>query len=263
MGRMKHEDIPEAFLAYYRTFPHEDMNDLKLEHTRRVVANAVRIMEGEGFPQRLRVLGETAAWLHDLGRFRQFLQYHTFSDRQSVNHALLSCGEALRLGWLDDCPPEARNLILRAIEFHNLRDLPPSLSDDEAVLAHVVRDADKLDIFTVLDHAIATDYLPSHPEVYWGLPFTAPPSPRILSAIAHGESVDYAEVRSFADFVFIQLAWCNGGLHFAESRRMALERNEVGIRRDYLCALLPAHAEAIRQCCAIAEAALEGGSRGA
>lgn len=260
---MKHEDIPKAFLAYYRTFPHEDMNDLKLEHTQRVAANAKRIMAGEGFPAHLRAAGETAAWLHDLGRFRQFLRYRTFSDRKSVNHALLSCGEALRLGWLDDFSPETRNLILQAIAFHSLRDLPPTLSGDDAALAHLVRDADKLDIFTVLDHAIETDYLATHPEVYWGLPFTAPPSPRIVAAIERGESVDYADIRSFADFVFIQLAWCNGGLHFAESRRIALERNETDIRRDYLCALLPEHAATIRRCCACAKAALGRDCRGA
>ncbi len=260
---MRDDAIPEAFLAYYRTFPHEDMNDLKLEHTRRVVANATRIMEGEAFPERLRGAGETAAWLHDLGRFRQFLQYHTFSDRQSVNHALLSCGEALRLGWLDDRPPEERNLILRAIEFHNLRDLPPSLSEDEAALAHLVRDADKLDIFTVLDHAIETDYLPSHPEVYWGLPFAAPPSPKVVAALERGDSIDYADIRSFADFVFIQLAWCNGGLRFAESCRIALERGETEVRERYLCTLLPGHAETVRRCCAAAKAALERGGRGA
>ncbi len=260
---MKIEDMPAAFEAYYRTFPAEAMNDLKLDHTRRVVENAQLIMAGGDFPEELREDGAIAAWLHDLGRFSQFQHYHTFSDRQSVNHALLSCGEALRLGWLDDRSPTSRNRILGAIAFHNLRELPPHLSEAELRLAHLVRDADKLDIFTVLDQAIETNYLPSHPEVYWGLPFTAPPSERIVSAIEQGISVDYADIKSFADFVFVQLAWCNGGLYFATSRRLALERREVEQRGAYLCELLPEHVSTIRRVCDCAKAALEQGCHGA
>ncbi len=133
---------------------------------------------------------------------------------------------------------------------------PPHLPANELALAHLVRDADKLDIYTVLDHAIETDYLPSHPDVYWGLPLDGPPSPAVVAALERGDSVDYADIRSFADFVFIQLAWCNGGLHYAASRRLALERGEVDVRRRYLRTLLPAHGAVIDRCCDIAAAAL-------
>lgn len=249
-------DLPKAFLAYYETFPYDEMNLLKLNHTYRVVENAQHIMKSESFSPELTALGEMAAWLHDLGRFSQFTQYRTFSDSKSVNHALLSCGEALRLGWLDDRSPADRNAILQAIAFHNLRDLPPNLPENDLLLAHLVRDADKLDIFTILDEAIKTNYLASHPEVYWGLPFTAPPSEAVVRSILAGESVSYSDINSFADFVFIQVSWCRGGLYFAGSRQLALTRNEVGIRRDYLIQILPQHRAIIEQCCAVAEEAL-------
>ncbi len=254
---MKLDKIEAAFEAYYRSFPQEAMNDLKWEHTRRVVANARAIMAGENFPEALRIEGEMAAWLHDIGRFRQFEQYHTFSDSVSVNHALLSCGITLQLGWLDEWTAEERNRILRAIELHNLKELPPGLTREEELLAHVVRDADKLDIFTVLDEAIRTDYLPTHPEVYWGLPFTAPPSVAILKAIEEGMPIDYKEIKSFADFVFIQVAWCNGGLYFKESCKLALARQEVEFRCDYLVSILPAYADIIQASCTVAKQALE------
>lgn len=254
---MTTDELPDAFSAYYETFPFDEMNRLKLDHTHRVVANAREIMRAEAFPADLVSPGETAAWLHDLGRFAQFTQYRTFSDSQSVNHALLSCGEALRLGWLDDRSPRERNLILQAIAFHNLRDLPPNLPQEEALLAHLVRDADKLDIFTVLDEAIRTDYLASHPEVYWGLPFAAPPSDAVVRSLLAGESVSYSDIRSFADFIFIQVAWCRSGLHFASSRRLAFERDEIAVRRDYLIRILPQAREVIEACCSAAETALK------
>ena len=106
--------------------------------------------------------------------------------------------------------------------------------------------------------------LPSHPEVYWGLPFRAPPSAKVVAAIERGESVDYADITSFADFVFIQLAWCNGGFAFGESRRLALARGEVRIRREYLKTLVVGEEAVIDRCCDIAETALrEGGRHGA
>ncbi len=260
---MNVEQIPEAFYNYYRSFPQEDMNDLKYEHTRRVVANAIQIMKGERFPEDLRTSGEMAAWLHDVGRFKQFEQYHTFSDRESVNHALLSCAVTLQLGWLDDSTADERNRILRAIEYHNLREAPGGLSEADTLLVNLVRDADKLDIYTVLDHAIETNYLPSHPEVYWGLPFAEPPSTKIVQCIERGESIDYADIHSFADFVFIQLAWCNGELFFRESAKMALQRGEVDIRRDYLCQILPACKATVNRCCDVARTALERKAYGA
>ncbi len=254
---MNLKELPEAFLAYTRIFPQGDMVALKYDHTCRVVENARQIMAGEAFPEDLHVMGEMAAWLHDLGRFKQIQRYHTFSDRQSVNHALLSCAETLNLGWLDDATPEMRNRILQAIAFHNLRDLPPGLSTEDTLLVHLVRDADKLDIYTVLDQAIATDYLPTHPEVYLGLSFDGPPSPKIVCALEKGETIDYGDIHSFADFVIIQLAWCNGGLFFKESAKMVLQRGEIDIRRDYLCQLLPTCTETITRCCAVAQRALE------
>lgn len=254
---MKVDEIPQAFLSYYRTFERDDMHDLKYAHTCRVVQNAIRIMEGENFSSELRELGLAAAWLHDLGRFRQFTKYRTFSDAVSVNHALLSCAEALRLEWLDDWSPKARHLILRAIEFHSLRDLPAGLSEEEALLCHLVRDADKLDIYTVLDQAIETNYLPSHPEVYWGLPFANPPSQKIIDAIHAGKSIDYSDIKSFADFVFIQIAWCNGGLYFPTSSRLVLERQELNVREAYLCEIIPEAKAIIQACCRLATKTLK------
>lgn len=249
--------IASLFKRYTESFPQEEMIQLKIHHTERVVADAIEIMHREHFSEDLQTAGAMAAWLHDVGRFPQFMKYRTFSDRNSENHAVLSCAEIVRLGWLEEASPELRERVLKAVELHNVRDLPSDLSEADAKVAHVVRDADKLDIFTVLEEAIATDYLPSHPEVYWGLPFTGPLSKEVVQAIEAGTSVDYGAIRSFADFVLIQVAWCNGGLHFPASCALTLARNCLTIRRDYLCSILPASEHAnVMKCCSIAAAAL-------
>lgn len=250
-------DAKRLFNAYTATFPDVEMNRLKHDHTERVVQDALTIMQREAFAPPLMALGEAAAWFHDVGRFPQFQRYQTFSDRHSVNHALLSCAELLRLGWLDALTPKERDLILKAVEYHNLQEVPPHLEADETALVHLVRDADKLDILHLLEQAIATNYLADHPEVYWGLPFTAPLSEPVIAAIEAGRSVAYRDIQSFADFVLIQVAWCNGGFHFPTACALVLERKSIAIRQDYLCSILPTTEHtAVRHCCQLAEAAL-------
>lgn len=247
--------IQQQFMAYYEPFaadppPAAAMHALKLEHTRRVVADAGRIIEGEGIAEPLASLGLAAAWLHDIGRFSQFRKYGTFSDLKSEDHARLSRRVTEEEGILDALAPEARESVLTAIEVHNRKEIPADLPPETAILAHLVRDADKLDIFSLLDQAIAeTAYLPEHPEIYWNLPYKAPPSPSVIDAILAGRPIDYAQIGSFCDFVFIQIGWLNGGLHFPAARRLARERRVVETREAFLVALLPESAAAIRACC--------------
>lgn len=257
-------DTEAVFKAYYLSYPRAEMNDLKWAHTRRVATDAKRIAEGEGLTERLARLGLLAAWLHDTGRFEQFRRFATFSDRVSVNHALMSCAEVLRLGWLDALPADDRNLVLRAIECHNMKEIPPGLPEDEQIAVHLVRDADKLDICTLLDLNLKREgYLESHPEIYWGLAFAAPPSEAVTGAILAGREVDYADIRSVADFVLIQVGWCVGGLHYTTSRRLAAERGTVGTRERFLLKIVPESADIIRRCCDLARARAKEAGHGA
>lgn len=257
-------DTEAVFRAYYLSYPHTEMNDLKWAHTGRVAADAARILAGEKLPERLARLGMLAAWLHDTGRFEQFRRFGTFSDRISVNHALMSCAEVLRMGWLDGLPAADRNLVLRAIECHNMKEIPPGLPEDEQLAAHLVRDADKLDICTLLDQALKREgYLESHPELYWGLPFAGAPSAAVTDAILAGREVDYADIGSVADFVLIQVGWCAGGFHFATSRRLTAERDTVGTRERFLLKTVPEAASVIGQCCAAARTRLAETCHGA
>lgn len=254
---MNVEAFSHLFHSYAATFPQSDMIRLKIAHTGRVVENARRIMQSSAFPNAWKGAGEIAAWLHDVGRFKQFCKYQTFSDSKSINHALLSCSEILQNDWLEACSPDCRDVILKAVAYHNLKALPPDLDAHEAAVINLVRDADKLDIFTLLEQAVTSGYLAEHPEVYWGLPFTAPLSQKVAQAIESALPVDYKDIQSFADFVFIQVAWCNGGLYFPASCALTLERKCIPFRCDYLCSILPKREhETVKRCCAIAEAAL-------
>lgn len=247
-------NVEQRFMAYYEKFvndpePTAEMHALKLAHTQRVALDAALIIAGEKIAEPLSSLGMMAAWLHDIGRFPQLREYGTFSDLKSVDHAQYSRRVIESEGILGELSPEAREKVLCAVELHNRKTLPDTLDAETALLAHLVRDADKLDIFTLLDEAIRTDYLKDHAEVYWELPYTAPPSQPVVDALLEGQPIDYAEIKSFCDFVFIQIGWINGGLHFPSTQCIARARDVIGTRERFLCELIPESKPVISACC--------------
>ena len=209
-----------------------DMMQLKLVHTGKVVENARLIAAGEGFAPDVAETCEAAALLHDTGRYEQLRRYNTFRDADSVDHAVFSHDIVKEKGWLDGRP--GRDAVLAAVLVHNRRDIPDGLDARTLAAARTVRDADKLDIFRVLEEQIATTDWRADSRAFWNLSTTAAPSPAVVGAIMHGAPVDYQEIKSLADFVMIQVGWMASGLEYATTRRLCRERGHLGFRRRFL-----------------------------
>ena len=205
---------------------------LKRVHTGFVVKNAEAIADGEGFDAQTREAALAAALLHDTGRYEQLRLYNTFRDADSVDHAVFSHDIVKEKGWLDGDPQ--REAILTAVLVHNRRDVPDGLDPLTEAAVHTVRDADKLDIFRVLEHQIATTDWRHDCTAFWNLPTTARPSPAVVAAIREERPVDYQDIKTLADFVLIQVGWMRSGLHYATSRRISAERGHLAFRRNFL-----------------------------
>lgn len=210
------------------------MMRLKREHTAFVVANARDIASGEGFDGRTSLAAEAAALLHDTGRYEQLRRYNTFRDSDSVDHAVFSHDIVKEKGWLDSWPRNESEAILAAVLYHNRRDLPDGLDRFTFDLSRTVRDADKLDIFRVLERQVATTDWRHDSAAFWNLPVSAPPNPAVVDAIRARRPVEYQNIRSLADFVLIQVGWMICGLNYATSRRLCAERGHLAFRRDFM-----------------------------
>ena len=249
------------------------MMQLKRTHTAFVVKNAELIADGEGFTSEEREVALAAALLHDTGRYEQLKRYNTFRDSDSVDHAVFSHDIVKSLGWLDQVWGESKSeveveqrkeAILKAVLYHNRRDLPEELENPlfdfdfrlrlTFLAAHTVRDADKLDIFRVLEDQVEHADWRGDSRAFWNLAVSAPPNPVVVANIEHGEPVDYQNIKSLSDFVLIQVGWMISGLHFATARRLCRERNHLAFRRDFLHQLTDA--PAIDRVCDIAERVL-------
>lgn len=247
------------FAGYTRRFAGVDgrlhpMQQLKVDHSRRVVTYADRIMTTEKWPEARRLLGRACALLHDVGRFSQYAEFATFADHHSINHATRGA-EVLRAeGALDALPEGERETILVAVGCHNLREMAPTLAPEHAALAHLVRDADKLDIFRILADAIRQGHLEDHPEIAWSLPEHGPVNPEILAAVSAGQTVGYQLVHSLCDFVLIQVGWLHGFLHYDAAVALADESQALEFREAYVRAI--DDSPAVRACFASTRAAM-------
>ena len=233
------ETLTRRYHAYVDTFRSADgslsqMLQLKLDHTLQVVENAKRIMAGEAWSERAYVIGEACALLHDVGRYSQLKEFGTFQDSQSIDHAVrgVEVAEAERL--LDGAEEAERKRVLTSVALHNKKSVPESLEPETARLVHLVRDADKLDIFRVLEVAIADGSLERNPEIAWELQMKGAPSPAVLESVRQGLPVSYAWVKSLSDFVLIQVGWLIGGLHYPAALRLASERRVLEYREAFL-----------------------------
>ncbi len=251
----------QRFTAYINTFRTSDGNlapmlQLKLTHTLHVVKDAQRIMQDEAWDASARLEGQACALLHDIGRFSQFREFGSFRDSESVDHAQRGVEIIQSLNLLEGVPPPTAQRIIEAVKWHNKKALPEDLDGATAALGHLVRDADKLDIFRVMESAAADGSLENNPEITWGLDIKGAPNPEIIASVLSGEPVDYAKIHSLADFILIQVGWVISGFHSRSALRIARQRKVVEFRRAYLKKI--SDSPAIDRCCDAAAAALTG-----
>lgn len=247
----------EAYVDSFRDASGElpQMIGLKFRHTRRVVEDARRIMSGEAWPEASFVLGEACALLHDAGRYSQLKEFGTFQDAKSIDHACRGVEVIRGQGWLDGLSDSVARAVLSAVALHNRREVPPEVEETVARVTHLVRDADKLDIFRLLEEAVNDGSLARNPEIAWDLAVRGAPAPEVVAAVRAGCSVSYASVKTLSDFVLIQVGWLIGGLHYPTALRLAEERGVLPFREAFLKTL--SDDPGVDVCCRAARAYLD------
>ncbi len=150
-NRFDREKALQAFKTYAANYDPKNINvSLKISHTFRVADLAERIAGS--------ISADTDfAWflglLHDIGRFEQVTRYGTFVDAESVDHAELGADILFIDGLISDfsgIDPEEKKLAEIAIRAHNKLTIHDDIDDETTMYCHILRDADKADIFRVL-----------------------------------------------------------------------------------------------------------------
>lgn len=202
------------------------MLQLKYDHSLRVAREARDIASDLGWQAPEIRMAELIGLLHDVGRFSQYQEFRTYFDPHSVDHANRGFEVLSGSGWLAGLPPDESHLVLESVRLHSRHHLPDDLTENVLRFVNLVRDADKLDIFRILNDAIEKEALQDNPGIIWNLPRDVPPSPVIIEDLRQHRQAKYENVKSQADFCLLQLCWIYD-LNYAPTRKKVAERGLV------------------------------------
>jgi hypothetical protein len=181
--------------------------DLKLQHTRRVCENIIRIAGSLGMQGEDLALAEALALFHDLGRFEQLKDFGSFDDRITKDHALLGLKLINRCGILSCLPGRERNLIRKCIWHHNKYQIRISERPEVVLFSRLIRDADKLDILGIVaEHFEIRDQHPNQ-ALDLGMADELLLSEEAISDILQGKMVRIAPLKSLGDMRLMYLSW--------------------------------------------------------
>lgn len=133
---------------------------LKLKHTLKVMEASEKLAKKLKLGQEDVEIATLIGLLHDIGRFEQVKRFDTFVDSKSVNHGELGVEILFDDNFIRNFVQQDSydKIIKIAILNHNREGIQQGLSDRELLHCKIIRDADKIDIYRVLEeepiHAI-------------------------------------------------------------------------------------------------------------
>lgn len=206
---------------------------LKECHTHRVCNEMRQLTASLKMDDNDRLIAETIALLHDVGRFRQFQKYRTYKDTISENHCLLALRVLADNRVLADLPDDERDIIEKAIEFHGVKELPV-LDERTLHFSKLIRDVDKIDIFELLvqNYRLFAEDPDNFP---WEVEYAdiAECNPDIIEALLNGQLIHYDQIKTMNDAKLLQLGWIFD-VYFDHSIKQILDRGYLQAIIDLL-----------------------------
>ena len=185
----------------------EQLNiELKYDHILRVseeikdIGFHCQLNDGE-----LRLV-EIMALLHDIGRYKQYAIYKTFSDKRSEDHARLGLKVIEENQVLQDFDAHDVSLIKTAIENHNKKKIPHTVLGEHLFYSKILRDADKIDIYKVV-----TDYYenenPDNKTLQLDLPDIQDIRKQNIDDLMNENVISIENLYTLNDFKLLQIGW--------------------------------------------------------
>lgn len=160
------EKSKQEFIKFTERYDLTNKNiERKQKHSIRVMENSREIATKLGLSEEYIEVAEIIGLLHDIARFEQYKQFHSFHDADTFDHGNYGAkmlftkqkdlDENQKIEWLS---PEEKyirrfiktdkydNIIEKAIKNHNKARIEDGLQEDEMTFAKLIRDADKIDI---------------------------------------------------------------------------------------------------------------------
>lgn len=167
---------------------------LKEIHTGYVTKNSRELAQHLNLNEHDVELCELIGLLHDTGRFEQWKVYRTFRDNLSEDHADLGVKVIKELSFFERLNKEDKEFLLFAIQRHNKIEIGDVPSEKHLLLAKIIRDADKLDIYRANQDRVC---VPAK-EGYTSIP---------KAGFIAGEQIRGGDLKTRDDLKLIYLLW--------------------------------------------------------
>ena len=249
-------ELKNWFLEYVRNLKDRNPDcrqtlELKEEHTFRVYAEIGGIGRELGLQNQDLLLAGICALFHDVGRFEQFALYRTFGDHRSVDHGELGVKILQEHDVLKSLDAPTRDLVFKAILYHNRSAVPPDESPGCLLFSRLLRDADKLDIWRIMTEYIAHKHSPRNNVIEYGLPDTPGVSEAIYQNLIQRKLADIPNLKNLNDYKLL-LVGLVYDVNFIPTFKCILERRYLEIIRESL----PAH-EKVKEIFAVVHSFLD------
>ena len=222
----------EWMTAYMKSFYSDDAQVqqgilIKERHTGYVTANCVEIAKFLRLPTHDTELAEIIGLFHDVGRFRQYSVYKTFNDADSEDHADLGIKVIAELNFFRELAATDYELVKFAIQNHNKKIVAPTDDARKMLFAKIIRDADKLDIYRVLEPFLAQDNADKMPQFIKSTSRLVPDiSPDFVENFVTGNQADYTKIRTNGDRKIVRLMWIYD-INFSWTMQKIVERGYI------------------------------------
>ena len=213
----------EQFEEYVKDYNPEDGKiKIKIGHILRVAENAKKIAQSLNLGQEDTEIAELVGLLHDIGRFEQIRLYNTFLDHESINHAEFGVNILFEDGLIRKFIETDKydNIIKYAILNHNKINIKEGLTDKEYLHSQIIRDADKIDIYSVL--------ISDKKETIWGKEDLSEEkiSDEVYRQFLEEKLINYATIKTPVDLLVCHFKYIYD-LNFKESKQIIKQNRYI------------------------------------
>ena len=198
---------------------------IKENHTGYVTTNSIELANYLQLNQHDSQLAEIIGLFHDVGRFRQYSLYKSFNDSETEDHADLGIKVIDELNFFDELSDVDNDLVHFAIKNHNKRFVEPTNDERKSLFTKIIRDADKLDIYRVLEPFLDPKNIDKMPNYIKGKDRMEISADFVKNFIA-GNQADYTKIETMGDRKIVRLMWIYD-INFAWTMKKIVERGYI------------------------------------
>lgn len=199
------EKAKKFYKEYISNYNPEDPKiALKIAHIYRTAEKAKKIAVNLGLSEEDIKLAELIGLLHDIGRFEQIKQYHTFADSKSINHGEYGVKVLFEDGVIKEFIENRQydDIIYKAIINHNKNKIEDGLNERELLHSKIIRDADKWDILYIQTFESVETILDYDSNYFYG-----EITPVIYEQCMNQQHIDYSKRKCVEDRLISPIAF--------------------------------------------------------